>query len=535
MKKSFLDFSKTGILPPLVSDYLNDVKSLADYYSFRPELNSFEKAIEQKKKEKTDRKTLVEVLSSQYKNIFQNDFEFNRKVESNIESLGNENTFTVCTGHQLNIFTGPLYFLYKIISTINLSQKLTTHYPHYNFIPVYWMASEDHDFEEINHIHLFGKKIEWKQDKKGACGRIPVETIKLVLKELKSIIGESENARKLLQLFEQSYLENKNLADATRYLLHNLFSKYGLVIIDGDDKNLKTLFSEIMKDDVLNNTAFKKLNETILKLGAAYKPQVNPREINLFYLQENERERIEKNDSQFTIHNSQLKFQGNELLNKLEKHPENFSPNVVLRPLYAEKVLPNIAYVGGPAEISYWLEYKDMFDYYKISFPVLMLRNCVLWIDESVEAKLKKLNLSIENLFLPVDDLIKKHITEGSDSSISFLKEMDEVQNIYESIKRKSEQADHSLIAAIEGEKQRTISSLRNLEAKLLRTEKKKHETSIQQVRKIKEKIFPENSFQERYDSFIPYYLKFGEQFIYTLKENLNPFDFRLTVISEKD
>lgn len=305
MKKSFLDFSKTGILSPLVSDYLKDVKSLSDYYIFRPEINSFEKAIEQKQKENINRKVLVEVLNGQYKNIFQNNFEFNVKVISNIELLNSENAFTVCTGHQLNIFTGPLYFLYKIITTINLSEELKKHYPQFNFIPVYWMASEDHDFEEINHIHLFGKKIEWKQDKKGASGRITTETIKSVLQELKAIIGESENSKKLLQLFEQSYLENKNLADAARYLVHNLFSKYGLVIIDGNDKKLKALFSEIMKDDMLNNTAFKKVNETISKFGSHYKAQVNPREINLFYLQENARERIERSNSQFTIHNLQ--------------------------------------------------------------------------------------------------------------------------------------------------------------------------------------------------------------------------------------
>ncbi|MEO5571567.1 MAG: bacillithiol biosynthesis cysteine-adding enzyme BshC [Bacteroidia bacterium] len=530
MQKSFLDFSLTGIHHPLILNYLASENSLREFYNLPPGITSFDKVIQQKQKENLDRKLLVEVLNSQYKNIFEKDFEFNANVKTNIDSLLHQNTFTVTTGHQLNIVTGPLYFLYKIISTINLSEKLKQQYPQYNFVPVYWMASEDHDFEEINHIHIFGKKLVWNQDQKGASGKISTGSLKSVLEELKSIIGDSENASKIFNLFETAYTENKNLADATRFFVHRLFSKYGLVIIDGDDKKLKASFAEIMKDDLQNNSAYKLINETIRKLETHYKVQVNPREVNLFYLRDGMRERIVKEGSQFTIHESQLKFSSDEIIDELKNHPENFSPNVVLRPLYQEKVLPNLAYIGGPGEISYWLEYKAFFDFYKINFPVLMLRNSAFLTEEALSAKMTKLNSTVADLIQPEDMMIKNFITKKFGNSISLQKELNELENIFENIKQRADANDPPLLASIEGEKHKTLNSFKNLETRLLRAEKKKQEITISQLKKLREKIVPANTFQERFENFIPYYLKYGDDFIESLKENFDPFDFRLII-----
>jgi bacillithiol biosynthesis cysteine-adding enzyme BshC len=532
MQKTFLEFLNTGIYPLITQDYLNDENSLKQFHNLRPGISSFETAIREKEKEKTNRKVLVEVLNDQYKNIFAGDFEFNSKVKSNIDSLLDENSFTVITGHQLNIFTGPLYFLYKIISTINLSEKLKQQYPPYNFIPVYWMASEDHDFDEINHIHLFGKKIAWNQNQKGASGKITTASLITVIEELKLMLSGNENGGKILSVFENAYLKNENLSDGTRFLVHHLFSKYGLVIIDGDDRKLKTDFSEIMEDDLKNNSAFKKVSETIQQLEKKYKVQVNPREVNLFYLQENSRKRIEKNNSRFTIHDSQQEFSEAEILNELKNHPEHFSPNVVLRPLYQEIILPNLAYVGGPGEISYWLEYKSMFDFYKINFPVLMLRNSVLLIDENTASKMNKLGVTVADLMQAEDSLIKNFITKNSGDAISLQKEINEIEKIFESIKQKADSSDLSLMTSIEGEKQKTLNSFKNLETKLIRTEKKKQETGISQLKKLRQKIFPENTFQERYENFTSYYLKYGDDFLEMLKDNLDPFDSRLIVLS---
>src|ERR1019366_3566764 len=302
-------------------------------------------------------------------------------------------------------------FIYKIIPTFNLAQILKKKYPEYNFVPVYWMASEDHDFEEIKNINLYGKKIIWDNpEAKGAVGKLKVATLNLMLDELKQILGDSENAKELIQLFSDAYLQQNNLTDATRYLVNHLFSDYGLVILDGDDVSLKSEFSEIIKDDILNNTNYKLVNQTISKLNKiGFKAQVNPREINFFYMIDNVRERIIFDSSKFKVQSLGIAFSKEEILAELKNHPERFSPNVVTRPIYQQMILPNLAYVGGPGEIAYWLEYKAMFDFHKVNLPVLIPRNFVMLIDEKYNQQIKKLGFALMDIFKDTEILIKEY------------------------------------------------------------------------------------------------------------------------------
>ena len=198
MKTQSIPFEKTGQFSKLFLDYLVQDKNLKSFYSYAPSIDSFEKAITDVASKKINRKLLVEVLEKQYHEAGIKNEEI---ATTQIKSLLNDNTFTVCTGHQLCLFTGPLYFIYKIISTINLSEELKKKYPQYNFVPVYWMASEDHDFEEISYVHLFDKKITWQQNQKGASGNISTSTFQPVLEELKSVFSEVEHSNKLFNLF----------------------------------------------------------------------------------------------------------------------------------------------------------------------------------------------------------------------------------------------------------------------------------------------------------------------------------------------
>lgn len=533
-EKKFIDFEKTGILSPLILDYLSGSPELNSFYKYSPSLESFASAIAGRKEAKTNRKLLANVLLKQYKTVFENNFSGNEIVKSNIEKLRSDSCFTVTTGHQLNIFTGPLYFLYKIISTINLSEKLKEAYPGNHFIPVYWMASEDHDFEEINHIHLFGKKIIWQGNERGACGRMNTQSLKSAIDELKIICGEGDSAKEIISLFEKAYIGSNNLAEATRSVVHALFAKFGLVIVDGDNKELKKEFAVSMKDDLLKHTAYKLVSETNKLLEANYKVQVHPREINLFYLGNASRERIEAENGTFKILNTELKYSTEQVMDILGKNPESFSPNVVLRPLYQEKILPNLAYVGGGGELSYWLQYRSFFEAYKVTFPVLMLRNSVLWIDKAATAKMKKLKLSSTDLFLSEQELVKKIILENENGSILLSDEINEISLIFEKIKEKAISTDQSLTGTVESEKQKVTQQVKYLEEKLLRAEKKKHESAVSQVKKMKEKFFPGGSFQERYDNFIPFYLAHGNAFLEELKKDLNPFNKQLLVIAEQ-
>lgn len=515
--KSKIELAETRQFSKLIIDYINGDNSLRPFYTYEPKIESFKKVIGDKGKELINRGVLVEVLKSQYQK--------SNIQHPNLNLLLDKNTFTVCTGHQLCLFTGPLYFIYKIISTINLSETLKENYPDFNFVPVYWMASEDHDFEEVSSINLFGKKVSWtNSEAKGAVGRLKIDSLNSVIEEIKQILGDSQNAIELIQLFNDAYLKHSNLADATRYLVHHLFGEYGLVILDADDVQLKHEFSEIIKDDILNNTNYKIVNQTISELEKkGVKPQVNSREINCFYLTDGDRVRIEKN-----------KFTSETLTLELKKHSERFSPNVVLRPLYQQKILPNLAYVGGPGEIAYWLEYKAMFDHHKIIFPVLIPRNFALLSDKKINQQIQKLGFTLADIFKDTDGLLKEFVSKNSTSELSLKEQELKLVSLFAEISAKAIAVDQTLKGSVEAELQKAINSLKNIESKLLRSEKQKQEININQIKKIKDKYFPEGSLQERFENFAPYYLKYGKHFISDLKEIFDPLDFKLLILENK-
>lgn len=535
LKKTNISLAETNQFSRLILDYIKGSDALNSFYSYKPEIKAFQQAIENKSNENIDRSILVKVLKEQYSQILNADLQ-----QQNIELLLDKNTFTVCTGHQLCLFTGPLYFIYKIISTLNLSETLKKNYPHYNFVPVYWMASEDHDFEEVQSINLFGKKLTWSNPQaKGAVGSLNPASINLVIDELKQILGESENASQLIQLYCDAYLNHKTLADATRYLVHQLFSEFGLVIIDGNDGRLKAEFTEIIKDDIFNNTNHELVSQTILELEKLdVKAQVNPRSINCFYMINNLRERIEyvsgsaNEEVLFKIVNSSITFTKNALINELKEHPERFSPNVVLRPLFQQKILPNLAYIGGPGEIAYWLEYKRMFDHHKISFPVLMPRNFALLTDEKTNQQIQKLGFTITDLFKDSEVLINEFVNKNAGSALSLKEQEEKLSDLFLEISAKAAAVDITLKGTVEAELQKVLNGLKNIESKLVRSEKQKQETSLNQIKKLKDKFFPEGLLQERHDTLAPYYLKSGKQLIQDLKNVFDPFEFELNILT---
>lgn len=467
-------------------------------------------------------------------------------VKENILLLEKENTFTITTGHQLCVFTGPLFFIYKIFSVINLAEEMNKKHPAKNFIPVYWMATEDHDFEEISSINIFGKKIIWENseaDFTGPVGGKNTLDLHTALEELKHTMGDSENAQYLYDLFFKAYINHETMADATRYLVHQLFGKYGLVIVDGSDVKLKKQFNSILKDDIFNQNAFKIVNKTIDELDKKEiinknKVTVSPREINVFYLgsEAKYRERIvqdENDDNLFHVLNKNISFSKEKLTVEIENNPERFSPNVVLRPLYQETILPNIAYVGGPGELSYWMEYKNLFEHYKTSYPILVFRNTAIWIDAKSLQKLEKYDVLDKEIFNDIDLLLRDYINKNSENLTELNAEKELLADIFEKIKEKAVLIDNTLENSANAEIQKAINGLENLEKKLIRAEKNNHDIAVNQLKKIKEKLFPNGTPQERYDNFISLYLQYGELFFDTLKLNLYPSNNKFIIFKE--
>ena len=508
VNKYKIPYKDTKLFSKLVMDYLDENSKLKPFITNFPSLKNFKKLIDFKKKRSIkDRTVLVDALKNQNSSL-----SLSEKSQQNINLLKSNNTFTITTGHQLCLFTGPLYFIYKIISTINLTEKLKSEYPENNYVPVFWMASEDHDFLEVNHVNIFGKKIVWNSHQEGAVGKMNMEGFQSVLEELKQSIGDSENGNELLKLFKNAYLNHSNLADATRYLLNELFGKYGLVIIDGDDKSLKNKFLPFIKKDILEKSYYPSLKDCSKQLSDNYKSEVFVREINFFKLSKGKRERIE----------------GGISLEEIENNPDNFSPNVLMRPIYQEYLLPNLAYVGGGAEVSYWMQLKKVFSDNNIDFPILILRNSVMIVEKKDKDKWSDLGFKIDNIF--EETHILHSVFVKSKSSLSFEKEKNDLELLFHSIAQKT--TDKSLFSSIKSEKVKQMKSLDSLEKKLFKSEKQNHENSINKINKIKKKLFPNSVLQERFDNFIPFYLSYGEKFIETLKEELNPLDTNFLILS---
>lgn len=528
LKKSEIPLSETGYFPGLLLDYIHRNNNLNNLYTYIPEISAFRQAIEDKSKETINRELLVNVLKEQYTSVSDCDLQ-----KANVELLRDNSTYTVCTGHQLCLFTGPLYFIYKILSTINLSETLKKHYPSNNFVPVYWMAGEDHDFEEVKSVNLFGKKLSWENpNAKGAVGQLQTASLKPVIDEFRQIAGESDNAKELVQLFEDAYLAHTNLADATRFLVHSLFGRYGLVIVDGNDARFKKEFISILEDDIFNATNQQLVTQTIAALEkSGIKAQVNPRAINCFYMLDNIRERIESGGDNYQVLNTDITFTKEQLQKELREYPEHFSPNVVLRPLYQQKILPNLAYIGGPGEIAYWLEYKRMFDFHKISFPVLIPRNFALLVDAKSEQQLQKLGFTIRDLFKDAELLVKEFVNKNAGAALSLAEQEKQLADMFAVIATKAILVEPTLKGSVEAELQKALNSLKTIESKLMRAEKQKQETSLKQIKKLKDKFFPADVLQERYDTITPYYLKSGRQLIDNLKEAFDPLDYKMLVL----
>lgn len=526
-----IPFCETGFFSKTACDYLDASKSLEPYYNRFPKIENFKEQITEKRNSSNNslaqRQRLVSVLEQQYEQI-----EASGETVKNIQLLLKENTFTITTGHQLNLFTGPLYFLYKIISAINLCEELTAAYPNENFVPIYWMASEDHDFDEINYFNFKGKKVQWNSEEFGGVGRFSTKGLEAILKEFSKHLGNSKNAIHLKELFSEGYLHHDNLADATRYIANELFKDYGLVIVDADDATLKQDLIPYIKRDLLEQVSFKEVSKTITNLEKDYKIQVNPREINLFYLVDGLRERIVFKNDVYKVNNTDISWDESAILEEVDNHPERFSPNVIIRPLFQEVVLPNLCYIGGGGELAYWFELKKYFEAVGVTFPILLLRNSVQVISEKQANKLAKLDITKEELFLKQNDLIAKKIKERAVVTIDFTDQKLLLQEQFNFLKEVAEKTDASFIGAVNAQEKKQIKGLENLEKRLLRAEKRKQKELVDAITFLQNEILPNESLEERQRNFSEYYLEYGSEFITVLKDNLKPLDLTFTVLT---
>ena len=525
-----IPYHATGLFSQLVRDYVDAKGTAMDYVAYAPNFDGVKKAIEARKKFKTNRPLLVDVLKAQYEHL-----PTIEAVNSNVDLLLQENTYVITTAHQPNIFTGPLYFFYKIIHAIQLAADLKNQFPENNYVPVYYMGSEDADIDEVGSFYLGGTKLQWDTKQTGAIGRMKVDDALLsLLKNVEGYWSVKHQGKEAIEALRNAYKKGATINEATLSLVHSYFGQYGLVVIQPDDTKLKSCFVSVMEKELTTQFSHKALQPALDKLRAQYHVQTEGRAINLFYLKDNIRARIELNEGVYTIVDTDLKFTATEIITELHTHPERFSPNVILRGVYQETILPGILFIGGGGELAYWMELKNVFAEANTHYPVLQLRNSFLFIKEKMAKQWANLGFELNELFTPLQQLEVAYVKANTKHNLSLEASLDAMKKLYASIQQQAVQVDGTLGDHTMNLSIQSIKKLVELEKKILKAEKKKQSIAIERIQHIKNELFPENSLQERVDNFAEWVGEYGWAWVEAILHHSNTMEQGFTILTSE-
>lgn len=496
-------------LNSLVHDYCTANDSLGYFFEVPPRLEDISQYGVKRSFSSHHYAVLHEVLLDQYSG-----YSREKNVDANIESIGNGQAIAVTTGHQLCLFGGPAYLLYKVLCTIKLAQVVQASNSELRVVPMFWLASEDHDRDEINHTFFKNNRFQWDTQQQGAVGRFRNEAFGSLISQWVETI-ENDELRDQMNTIWRKAEKSSTWAHATKSWIHDCFGEWGLVTIDADDARLKRLFIPCLKKELLQQTTHATVSETNDKLvQRGYHAQVNPRLINLFYLSDQYRVRIDKLGEMWSTIDGLHQWSEASIVKELDEHPENFSPNVLLRPLYQETILPNIAFVGGPGELAYWLQLRSTFDAFNLMMPALVLRDSVILLSAGGARRLAKLGLTNNDIFRDKSQLMD--VLVGKDKE-EFQDERQQVRQAYDQIATRVASIDPTLKAAAMAELQRVLSGLDQLASKAWKAEKLKQEQKFSSLEKVWEELYPNGDWQERSQNVLAQSMANNKQLMHAL------------------
>ncbi|MFN4284788.1 MAG: bacillithiol biosynthesis cysteine-adding enzyme BshC [Lacibacter sp.] len=523
----YFSYAATGAFSRLVTDYLEGKATVRPFYEAPPTPEGIRQQMELRKAYPTNRELLVRVLEQQYRSVPQHD-----AVQQNIGRLLHANCFTVTTAHQPNLFTGPLYFIYKILHTIRLAEWLGRQFPEAEFVPVFYIGTEDADFDELSYCNVNNTRLQWNTDQSGAFGRMILDAnSEALLQQLEGMLGVEPHGPALLHLLRTSYAAGTSVQQATFAFVHALFAKWGLVVLLPEHADLKRMMVPVFRDELLHQRSHQLVSETVAQLGRQYKIQAGSRPINIFYLDEDLRERIERQGDEYNVVNSDIRFSETALLEELEQHPERFSPNVILRGLYQELLLPNLAFVGGGGELAYWLELKNVFQHYGVPYPVLVLRNSYLLLPQVDAQRFEKWGYDLAAIFRPADQLLHDFVQRHSKNRLHLGPEREAIKAQYASLEKVAGAIDVTLQPHVRALYAQAEKRLHELEKKMVRAEKRKHADVQRRLQTFKAQYFPGNGLQERSESMLGYYAKWGSAFLDQLYRHALTLEQQFTVL----
>lgn len=504
----------------LMRDYINQSEDVKDFIRDFPSKELMVEIARNHSFTSRQRKVLFDAISAQYKIA-------NIASPSILNSVLDNNCFTITTGHQLNIFGGPKYFIYKIVSAFKLANEMNAYQSEFNYLPVFWMASEDHDFDEINRVKLYGETLQAKQTFNGPVGRLESAKFKEVFDELKKILGTSENALDLITMFDEAFSQ-LSWANFTRYWVNQLFDGK-VIILDGDDAQLKKEFSSIVKRELEEGITDVEVSIANQKLASkGYHTQVAHREINLFYIDNNVRERIVRSEDGFRVINQKVRFE----LGEVDQIVTSISPNALLRPVYQETILPNVAYLGGAGELAYWLQLKGVFEKFETSFPALIVRDSFLFVKESDEKQLRDLGLELSDLSQDDDQIIREYINRNDLVKVDFKEELANLNLAMDDILSKVKGLNRDYQSMVEAKRQQMKNFVDKLELRAYRDAKFREEVNLKKITQLKKSYFPGGGLIERSTSFMEEYIEMGKlDYFDNLMKYSDPLDARIKVI----
>jgi bacillithiol biosynthesis cysteine-adding enzyme BshC len=525
-----IPYHATGLFSQLVRDYVDAKGTAMDFVNYAPNFEGVQKAMAARKSFDINRPLLVDVLKAQYANLPVSAF-----VNNNVDLLLKDNTYVITTAHQPNIFTGPLYFFYKIIHTIQLAADLKKQFPENNYVPVYYMGSEDADIDEVGSFYLGGDKLQWETKQTGAIGRMKVDDALVnLLKNIEGYWSMKHQGKEAMGALSDAYKKGVTINEATLSLVHSYFGQYGLVVIQPDDAKLKSCFITVMEKELTTQFSHNALQPTLVKLREQYHVQTEGRLINLFYLKDNSRTRIELNGGVYTIVDTDIQFTQAEIIAELHAHPERFSPNVILRGVYQETILPGIVFIGGGGELAYWMELKNVFNEAGVHYPVLQLRNSFLFIKEKISKQWHDLGFDLNALFTPVQQLEVDYVKANTKHNLSLTASIDAMNTLYTAIQKQAVEVDATLGDHTMNLSVQSVKKLVELEKKIVKAEKKKQTIALERIQHIKNELFPEHSLQERVDNFAEWVGDYGWAWVDAVLEHSNTMEQGFTILTSE-
>ncbi len=521
-----ISYGETKRMSSLVVDHLSGKKELDELRVWTPDLDGCRAAAAQRSLDPTNRRILCEVVEGQYAGL-----ELGDAVAENMKCLRSDRSLTVTTGHQLCILTGPLYVPFKILNVIRLARQLSQDLDR-PVVPIFWMASEDHDRPEIDHAWLGGTRVHWEGSDSGPVGRMKLTGIGPMLKEVEEILGDGPEALKLRDLLHESYRPDRTLADATRRLIHGLFGRFGVLCLDGDDPRLKSLFAEVMREEMINQVTLRSVTYADEKLKSSYPIQAHAREINLFHMRPGHRSRIVLDGERYQVLDGPS-FTMDEVIKELAGHPENFSPNVLLRPLYQEVLLPNVAYIGGGGELAYWLQLKWAFQAFRVPMPVTILRTGAAFISVKHMGQWKSMRATVADIFEDTEQLISRMAEAHSSFPTDVEREKGLLEGIYTGLLKRVTAVDASLKGAVEAKRVRAMKGMDRIGRGLVRSAKREQQVLMDRIERIQAAVLPDGKLQERKENILPLIAARGVGLLDELLDILDPLDPRFTLIEE--